>query len=199
MAITWHTSMTAREYAAAGDDLEVPRPDCPDCVVAMVFWGSYFRPVRIGSIELRLRVRRAICKSCRSSHALLPDLVTLGRLDAVEVIGEATEQMANGATAGEIARRSSLPYTTIRDWRRRFASRSRLVTARLLAATVALGDLVPRVPDDALEGVVCAVGAAAAAFRRRFGVAAGDWRLLANLVVGGHLVSTNTDPPWLGA
>jgi hypothetical protein len=75
---------------------------------------------------------------------------------------------------------------------------ARLVTVSLLAATVVLGNLVPRVPEDALEAVVCAVGAVAAAFRRRFGVVGGDW-CLANLVVGGHLVSTNTDPPWTGA
>jgi len=148
MTIVWHTSMTAHEYAAASDDLEVPRPDCPGCVEAMVFWGSYFRPVRIGQIELRLRVRRAICKSCRSSHALLPDLVAVGRLDAVEVIGKATEEMAEGTTAGEIARRTSLAYTTIRDWRRRFAARAKLLSAGLLAATVTLGDLVPRLPAD---------------------------------------------------
>jgi hypothetical protein len=57
----------------------------------------------------------------------------VARLDAVEVIGEATEQMAGGATAGEIARRTSLPYTTIRDQRRRSASRTTLLSAGLLA------------------------------------------------------------------
>jgi hypothetical protein len=198
MAIVWHTSMTAREYAAAGDDLEVPRPDCPECAVAMVFWGSYFRPVRIVSVELQLRIHRAICKSCRSSHALLPDLVAVGRLDAVEVIGEATEQMANGATAGEIARRTSLPYTTIRYWRRRFTSRATLLAAGALAATVALGDLVPRLPIGEVLAAMAALKAAARAARRRFGIAASDW-ILANLVAGGHLFSANIDIPWLAA
>ncbi len=198
MAIVWHTSMTAREYAAAGDDLEVPRPDCPECAVAMVFWGSYFRPVRIVSVELQLRIHRAICKSCRSSHALLPDLVAVGRLDAVEVIGEATEQMANGATAGEFARRTSLPYTTIRYWRRRFVSRATLLAAGALAATVALGDLVPRLPIGEVLAAMAALKAAARAARRRFGIAASDW-ILANLVAGGHLFSANIDIPWLAA
>jgi len=124
MAIVWHTNMTPREYVAAGDDLEVPRPDCPACVVAMVFWGWYLRPVRVGASEFRLRIRRAICKNCRSSHALLPDLVAVGRLDPVEVIGGAVAQMAGGSTAGRISRETGLPYTTIRDWRRRFASRA---------------------------------------------------------------------------
>ena len=198
MAIVWHTSMTAREYAAAGDDLEVPRPDCPDCAEAMVFWGSYDRPVRIGSVELRLRVRRAICKSCRSSHALLPDLVALARLDAIEVIGEATEQMASGASTGDIARRTSLPSTTIRGWRRRFAVRAKSLSAGLLAATVALGDLVPRLPAGEVEAALRAVSAVATAARRRFRITGSDWAL-ANLVAGGHLFSTNTNPPWLAA
>ena len=99
MTIVWHTKLTAREYAAAGDDLEVPRPNCPACVVAMVFWGWYLRPLRVGSSEVRLRIRRAICRSCRNSHALLPDLVAVGRLDPVEVIGEAVADMATGSTA----------------------------------------------------------------------------------------------------
>jgi hypothetical protein len=198
MAIVWHTNMTAREYAAAWKDLEVPRPNCPQCVEAMVFWGSYFRPVRIGSVELRLRVQRAICKSCRSSHALLPDLVAVARLDAVEVIGQATEQMADGTTAGEIARSTSLPYTTIRDWRRRFAARAKLLSAGLLAATVALGDLVPRLPTGEVKAAICALQAAVQAVRRRFGITGSDWAI-ANLVAGGHLFAANTDPPWLAA
>ncbi len=198
MTIVWHTDMTAREYAAAGEDLEVPRPDCPDCVRAMVFWGSYDRPVRIGTIELRLRIRRAMCKSCCSSHALLPDLVAVGRLDPVEVIGEAVAEMASGATAGAIARRISLPYTTVRDWRRRLASRARLLSAGLLAATVALGDLVGLLPVGEVLAAICAVTAAAHACRRRFAINGSDWTV-ANLVAGGHLFSANTDPPWIAA
>lgn len=198
MAIVWHTNMTAREYTAAGDDLEVPRPHCPVCVVAMVFWGSYLRPVRIGSSEVRLRIRRAICKSCRSSHALLPDLVAVGRLDSVEVIGEAVADMATGSTAGHISRTKGLPYTTVRDWRRRFASRAKLLSAGLLAATVALGNLVPLLPVGEIETALGAVSASAAAARRRFRIGGGDWAV-ANLVAGGQLFSTNTDPPWLAA
>ena len=108
MTIVWHTKLTAREYAAAGDDLEVPRPNCPACVVTMVFWGWYLRPLRVGSSEVRLRIRRAICKLCCSSHALLPDLVAVGRLDPVEVIGEAVADMATGSTAGPPASSLSL-------------------------------------------------------------------------------------------
>ena len=198
MTIVWHTKLTAREYAAAGDDLEVPRPNCPACVVAMVFWGWYLRPLRVGSSEVRLRIRRAMCKLCCSSHALLPDLVAVGRLDSVEVIGEAVADMATGSTAGRISRAKGLPYTTVRDWRRRFASRAALLSAGLLAASVALGDLVPRLSIGELETALGAVPTAATAAKGRFRIAGSDW-VVANLVAGGHLFSTNTDPPWLAA
>ena len=198
MPIVWHTNMTLHEYAAASGGVEVPRPDCPACVVEMVFWGSYNRPVRIGSSEVRLRIRRALCKLCRSSHALVPDLVAVGRLDCVEAIGEAVTEMAGGSTAGGIARSSGLPYTTVRDWRRRFASRAKLLSAGLLAVTVALGNLVPRLAAGEVRAALRAVSAVAAAARRRFGIAGGDWAL-ANLVAGGQLFSTNIDPPWLAA
>lgn len=198
MAIVWHTHMTAREYAAAGDDLQVPRPCCGDCAEAMIFWGSYVRPVRVADAEFRLRIRRALCKKCRSSHALIPDLLAPGRLDIIEVIGHSIGQMADGATAAASARSTGLPYTTVRDWRRRFVSRAQLLAAGFFAATVALGDLVPRMPADTVSAAVCAIGAAARAFRRRFGVAGGDWRL-ANLIVGGHLISANSEPPWIAA
>ena len=107
----------------------------------------------------------------------------MARLDAVEVIGEATEQMANGATAGQIARRTSLPYTTIRYWRRRFTSRATLPSAGALAATVALGDLVPRLPIGEVLAAVAALKAAGRAAGRRFGITGSDW-VLANLVAG---------------
>jgi hypothetical protein len=49
---------------------------------------------------------------------------------------------------------------------------------------------------------VVAVAAARAAWiaaRRRFGDRVGALWRLAGAVVGGHLLSTNTDPPWAAA
>jgi hypothetical protein len=65
-----------------------------------------------------------------------------------------------------------------------------------LAATVALGDPVPRLPVGLVEIALCAIEAVADAARRRLGAAGDDWRI-ANLIVGGHLLSTNSDPPWI--
>ncbi|MGH2930647.1 MAG: DUF6431 domain-containing protein [Solirubrobacteraceae bacterium] len=129
--------MTAREYAAAGRELDVPRPDCPGCRAQMIFHGSYARPLRLGEEIVRLVVRRARCRSCRVTHALTPDFVALQRLDGIEAIGGAIEQMAGGVVAAAIAKATAVPYTTVRDWRRRFADRAELLTKGFLAASVA--------------------------------------------------------------
>ncbi|MDA8265865.1 MAG: DUF6431 domain-containing protein [Actinomycetota bacterium] len=181
MAIVWPCTMTPHEYAAVGRDIEVPRPNCPACSLAMSFWGFYARPLRVG-VELRLLIRRARCKHCQVSCGIVPDFVVPGRLDGVEVIGAGIEEMAAGATTATAATRFDVPYTTVRSWRRRFAERAGILSAGFLAATVAL----------------CAIEAAERAMRRRLGATAGHWRI-ANYIVGGHLLSTNSNPPWISS
>ena len=151
MAIVLPCPMTVHAYAAAGRELEFPRPDCPSCSQAMSFWGFYSRPVRVGE-EIRVLVRRARCARCATSHALLPDFVLLGRLDGLEVVGSALEQIAAGAGTRQVAGHTGVPHTTVRGWRRRFAARAGMLTAGFLAATVALGDLVPRLVAGAMAG-----------------------------------------------
>ncbi len=168
MAIVLPLPMTVHAYAAAGRDLEVPRPCCPSCSQAMSFWGYYSRPVRVDE-EIRVLVRRARCASCAVSHALVPDFVLPGRLDGVEVIGAAIEEMAAGAGAQTVARRAGVPHTTVRGWRRRFRARAAMLTAGFLAAAVALGDLVPRVGDGVMASALVAMRAAVDAARRRLG------------------------------
>ena len=71
-----------------------------------------------------------------------------------------------------------------------------MLTAGFWAACVAWGDLVPRlVVTGALPVLGAAITAAVAAARRRLGAVASRWRI-ANRIIGGHLISTNTDPPW---
>ncbi len=64
---------------------------------------------------------------------------------------------------------------------------------------VALGDLAPRLSGHPEGVAVAAVTAAWVAAKRRFGGQVGALWRLANAVVGGHLLSTNTDPPWAAA
>lgn len=196
MTIVWRCPMTAHEYVAAGRTAAIPRPDCPRCEQPMIFFGFYTRPLRLGGEELRLLVRRAHCRACRSTHGLLPDFVTAFRLDAVEMIGRAISSVVDGATVRVAAGRADVPYTTLRDWCRRFRARADLLARGFLAATVALGDLIGHVPAGPAKAALVAISALGRAARRRFGApAGGDW-FVANRVVGGSLLSTNANPPW---
>ncbi len=196
MSIVFACALSVDAYVDLGRDVEVPRPNCPACAQTMAFWGFYRRDVRAGTI-VRLLVRRARCPGCRTSHALLPDFAVHGRLDSAEVIGAGIDAMSRGAGARSAAATlSGVPHTTVRDWRRRLASRAPMLTAGFWAACVAWGDLVPRlVVTGALPVLGAAITAAVAAARRRLGAVGSRWRI-ANRIIGGHLISTNTDPPW---
>jgi hypothetical protein len=198
MAIVWPTRLDVEVYVAAGRDLVVPRPDCPGCHQPMRFWGWYERDVRVSAeVIYRLSVRRARC--CERSHAVLPGFVTLGRLDAVVVIGAAVETMCGGAGMRRVAEELGLCHTTVRDWRRRFARRAELLAVGFSRFCVALGDLAPRLSGRSEMAAVAAATAAWVAARRRFGDGVGALWRLASAVVGGHLLSTNMDPPWAAA
>jgi hypothetical protein len=195
MAIVWPTELDVDTYAAAGRGVVVPRADCPGCRQPMPFWGWYERDVRVSAEVIhRLLVRRARC--CERTHALLPGFVTWGRLDAVEVIGSAVEAMCGGVGMRGAAEELGLKHTTVRDWRRRFARRAELLAVGFSRFCVAVGDLAPRLSGPLEAVAVATVKAAWSAARRRFGDGVGSLWRLANAVVGGHVLSTNTDPPW---
>jgi hypothetical protein len=197
MAIVWPTALGVEQYAAAGRDVEVPRLECPGCKEPMSYWGWYGRDVRAGRCQV-LWVRRQRCRGCRASHAVLPSFVTHGRLDAVGVIGPALEAMVAGG-ARVAADALDLPYTTVRDWRRRFGARAEMLAIGAVRACVALGDPVPRLAGTAVAVALGALRWAWRAARRRFGPGVGArWRF-ANALVGGHLLTTNMDPPWSSA
>ncbi|HVM01222.1 MAG TPA: DUF6431 domain-containing protein [Acidimicrobiales bacterium] len=198
MAIVWSCPLGVDAYASAGRDLDVPRMACPDCATPMGLWGWRGRDLRAGQ-AWRLWVRRQRCRPCGRSHVVLPAFVTHGRLDEVEVIGAAVETMVGGAGARPVARALGLPHTTVRDWRRRFSDRAALLAAGLAAAAVALVGAAPRLAADPERAAVEAVGAVwRALVRARRRVVGRRWAV-ANAVCGGHLLSTNTHPPWAAA
>jgi hypothetical protein len=160
----------------------------------MSFWGWYTRQVRV-DIDLRVVIRRVRCAACSVSHGLVPDFLTIGRLDTVQVIGEALTEMAGGATIRATAEQAGVPFTTVRGWRRRLCRRAGMLAKGFLRVLVALGDLPPRMPSSELGTVLIAINTAAAALARRSG-GGNSWHL-ANRIVGGHLLTTNTDPPWI--
>ncbi len=87
MAIVWPCPLTVDAYAAAGREVEFPRPACPSCAGPMVFWSGYRRCVREAGRCRKIFVPRLRCGPCGVSHALLPAFTLAWRLDAAEIIG----------------------------------------------------------------------------------------------------------------
>ncbi len=90
VAMVWPCPLSVDAYAAAGREVEFPRPDCPSCTGLLVFWSGYRRYGRCQRIFVpRLR--------CRVTHALLPAFVLAWRLDASEAIGTVIAEVAGAA------------------------------------------------------------------------------------------------------
>ena len=98
MAIIWPYPSSLSSYVMAGQQVAVPPQRCPSCVRWLVGWGGYWRWLRAPLLVERIWIRRGRCSACRRSHALLPDLVLVRRLDGVEraVAGEAFDRRLAG-------------------------------------------------------------------------------------------------------
>lgn len=178
---------------------------CP-CGGGLSPWGhARARVVRGVGV---LRPRRARCGACRLTHVLLAVSCLRRRADAVEVIGAALRMKAAGKGHRPIAARLGRPASTVRGWLRAFARNAEGVRSVCMALLVGLDPLAgplpahPTVFADAVE----AVGACAAAARRRLGVlgAVSPWQAASALTHGRLLAPTaftesiNTSSP-LGA
>jgi hypothetical protein len=136
---------------------------------------------------------------------LLPVDALARRADAVEVIGSALADSAAGLGHRRIAERLERPVSTVRGWLRRMRLRAEAVRAAFtaLAVTLAVDAALPAAAPRLLGDAVEAIGAAAAAAARRFGVrVVSGWRL-ASAVSAGRLLapgwpteSINTSWPW---
>jgi hypothetical protein len=136
---------------------------------------------------------------------LLPVDALARRADAVEVIGAALADSAAGLGHRVIAERLGRSVSTVRGWLRRMRSRAEAVRAAFtaLAATLAVDAPLPATMQSVFGDAVEAIGAAAVAVARRFGVrVVSGWRL-ASAVSSGRLLapgwpteSINTSWPW---
>ena len=178
---------------------------CP-CGGGLCPWG-HARPRTVRGVGL-LRPRRARCVACRVTHVLLAVSCLVRRADAVEAIGAAVRAKARGQGHRPIAARLGRPASTVRGWLRAFAGNVERIRE---LCTVLLAELDPLTAPPAPAGSVFAdaveaIGAVAAAARRRLGVvgAVSAWQL-ASAITGGRLLaptgpaeSINTNRP-LGA
>ena len=143
------------------------------------------------------------------THVLLAVSCLLRRADGADVIGRALRAKAAGAGHRPIAVRLQRPVSTVRGWLRAFASNAEAVRSVFTALLVELDPLTAALPShpgvfgDAVE----AVGACAAAARRRIGVvgAVSPWQLVAAVTNGCLLLHAfsaeliNTSRPLGGA
>jgi hypothetical protein len=174
-----------------------PCPECPSCTTAMSFWSGYTRSVRHGGRCHKLWVRRARCRQCRASHALVPSYCLVGRLDVVEVVGELIAEVVRGKRGLYApAKPIDVRHTTARDRVRQFTRRAGLLAAVFAAAVVEVSGIAPALAFELPRQALDAIEAAFHAVRCRGGPAlAGLWTF-AGLVTGGGLLGATTNPPW---
>jgi len=194
--MVWRCWLSVDEYVLAGRDVEVPRPWCPDCERPMRFRFGYERDARSGGgLGRRVWVRRAQCGGCGRSHALLPSFLFERRLDVVDDIGAVVEAVCDGRGVVEkVAKAGDVPYTTARDWLRRFWERAAMLASGFAALAVSVGGEV------GIDGLVTEPGRRALGALRLvvecLGWSSGWLWAWASLVTGGKLLGCAMDPPW---
>jgi hypothetical protein len=144
-----------------------------------------------------------------ATHVLLAVSCLLRRADGADVIGRAVRAKAAGAGHRPIALRLQRPVSTVRGWLRAFARNAEAVRSVFTALLVELDPLTAALPShpSVFADAVEAVGACAAAARRRLGVvgAVPPWQLVAAVTNGClllHVFSAeliNTSRPLGGA
>ena len=179
-------------------DLVAGTGACP-CGGILGRWGfARWRVLRSETGPVALRPRRALCRSCGSTHVLLPDAVFARRVDTAAVIGTALADAASGAGHRKVAERLDRPASTVRGWIRRFRAVAARVAAHFMAWAAGLDAMLgPVAPaGSGLADAVEAVGVAARAASLRLGSRL-PWSWASVLTVGRLLSNTNT--PWLAA
>jgi len=131
-----------------------------------MFGSGYERRVRAGT-EYDIWVKRSYCRTCggpNHRHALLPSFCAVGRLDAVEVIGPAVQDVAAGKGTRSVAKAigALFAYTTVRGWWRRHREQAAALVEWLVVMAAEWKVVLPETfgvaPVDALEGLKAVAG-----------------------------------------
>jgi hypothetical protein len=184
----------------AGQQVAVPPQRCPRCLRWLIGWGGYWRWLRAPLLVERIWIRRGRCSVCRRSHALLPDLVLVRRLDVVAIIGDGLlRKLASGLGLRPIAEQLDVPHTTLRSWWQRFQARSPTLLAECTALAVALDGTPVEVHAVGEHAALASLGVAWQRAVVRFGVRIGDRWSFWSRISGGHALGTHTTSPWAPA
>lgn len=171
---------------------------CPACAGELGRWGSYSRLVRRFGGTFKVRIRRAICRSCGATHALLPGFLFARRLDLAEAIGRALWLAVEGLGHRRVAGALGVPETTARSWLRRLRGRSDSLRRGFVRLAQELGQGGSRAPPsgDPLVWLLEAIGAAHGAARERFGPASVGSVWAFSSAASGGLLLANTGSPF---
>ncbi len=178
-----------------------PGACCPACGGELGRWGSYRRWVRRAQETWALRVRRARCRRCRATHALLPSFLFARRIDLAAAIFGALTMGAEGRGHRAAAQAAGVPETTARGWLRRARRRAPELRAGFLALAFELGASPARSPPapSPLAALSEAIGLAHRAARERFGAPATLSESAFSVAASGGLALANTSPPLAAA
>lgn len=125
---------------------------------------------------------------------MLPDFVHARRLYAVEVIGDALEQAAEGTGPWRSSVGLEVPFATLRDWRVRCRQRVPVLLAWLAGYGRRIGAVLSELPAKAVAAMVALLEMVWRWSQERLPRAAGGrWRLW-NAVCGGWALGSNTSP-----
>lgn len=171
---------------------------CRDCSGELGSWGSYRRRVRVGRARFRLLVRRARCRACERTHALLPGFLLCRRLDAVDAVGCALGMACEGRGYRPIAAALGRAVSTVRGWLRRLGARADLLRGWFVGLAVEMAEPPARAPPEASSSplglLVRAIADAFLAARLRLGpgaVTGGVWAFSSAATSGRLLANTS--------
>jgi len=176
-------------------ELLAGRLACPHCDGELAPWGhARQRTLRTTTQPAELHPRRARCSTCKKTSVLLPDICLGRRVDEVAVIGRALLEKAAGAGHRTIAVLLARPAETVRDWLRKFSSRTLLLQEHFhrwaFALDARLEQITPQGSPtaDALEAIGLATRAASLLFGPR---PVWSW---VSAMTGGALLSNTSSP-----
>ncbi len=163
----------------------------------MAFDGTYPRKVREAGVVHTVFIRRARCVPCDITESILPQFVLRRCLDTAAAVGAAVLTRLGAVIPDGAATLFDLvPERTQSGWRKRFADRASDLALHFDSLILSWGDSKPFRPSDGTAPVIDAIGRLWRGVRSRTtGELPPAW-VLANVIVGGELLSTRVDRPW---
>lgn len=137
--------------------------------------------------------------ACRRSHALIPDVVLLRRLDVVMVIGTALAlKIFDGLGWRPIAEQLDVPHTTLRSWWQRFRAHSAMLLSTCTRLAVALDGTSVDVRCVSERTALEVLSLAWQRTKARFGLRIGGGNVWSfwSAISGGLALGTHTTSPW---